>query len=148
MHEVDEEDIWNIETFREVKRIVVDARALKNVIMKDANGNIIDAQNLHGKNFLQASNHGRIRELTPIELKSIKSNVVKQVKRREIIKAKKVDLFCDEEERVRAHKAIKFILCIEWSSDGRFLVSLLFLLITVCVMMITLVMPCISLHWI
>ena len=112
---------WEVAPFREVKRVIVDADALKTVVMKDANGNLIDMQNLHGKNFLQANNYGRIKELSPHEMKALKSDVIKQVKRREIIKAKKIDMFRDDNKVSR--KTIKFILFAEWSSDSRYLVS-------------------------
>jgi len=128
----DEEDsnIWTVAPFREVKRRVVDSGALKNVVMKDANGNVIDMSKLTSKNFMDVNNHGRIQELTPLEMKKIKSDVVKQVKRREIVKAKKRDLFANNETskaeerawRRRLRKAIKFILFIEWSSCGRYLI--------------------------
>ena len=121
------EDNWKLIPFREVKRIILDTDTLKDVVMRDRHGSIMDTTGLHAKNYLEASNHGRISELTRQEVKALKSDVIKQVKRRDNVKAKKVELFSDEEAKAlrekRARQAIKFILCIEWSSDSRYLVS-------------------------
>jgi hypothetical protein len=128
---VEDPNIWKFCHCREVKRTVVDTDTLQNVIMKDSHGNLIDMSKVHGKNFLEVNNHGRVAELTPLEVKKIKSDVIKQVKRRDIIQSQKRELFADDDERKAIERArrrmlrksIRFILCVEWSSCGRYLVS-------------------------